>query len=70
MSFQGFVISDYAAINEIPNENDKQQIRTSIDAGMDMVMVPQHYQEFFEDLKDSRRTAACRQHASTMPCRI
>jgi len=52
MGFQGFVISDYAAINEIPNENYKQQIRTSINAGMDMVMVPEHYQEFFNDLKD------------------
>ncbi|HXR77187.1 MAG TPA: glycoside hydrolase family 3 N-terminal domain-containing protein [Bryobacteraceae bacterium] len=52
MGFQGFVISDYAAINEIPNENYKQQIRTSIDAGMDMVMVPEHYQEFVNDLKE------------------
>jgi beta-glucosidase len=30
----------------------KAQIRESINAGMDMVMVPEHYQEFFNDLKE------------------
>jgi beta-glucosidase len=53
MGYQGFLISDYAAINEIKVEGGyKAQIRESINAGMDMVMVPEHYEEFFNDLKE------------------
>ncbi len=52
LGFQGFLISDYAALNQLPGTY-KQQIETSINAGMDMVMVPEHYQEFFEKLKEN-----------------
>jgi beta-glucosidase len=53
MGFQGFLISDYAALQEIKVDGGyKAQIRESINAGMDMVMVPQHYEEFFNDLKE------------------
>jgi beta-glucosidase len=53
MGYQGFLISDYAAINEIKVDGGyKAQIRESINAGMDMVMVPEHYEEFFSDLKE------------------
>jgi beta-glucosidase len=47
--FQGFLISDYAALNDLPGTY-KQQIQLSINAGMDMVMVPEHYPEFFNNL--------------------
>jgi beta-glucosidase len=43
--FEGFLISDYAALNALPGTY-KQQIETSINAGMDMVMVPDKYPEF------------------------
>ena len=45
MGFDGFLISDYAALYELPGDY-KQQIAQSINAGMDMVMVPEHYQQF------------------------
>ena len=45
LGFQGFLISDYGAVNQLPG-NYKQQIQTSINAGMDMVMVPDKYVEF------------------------
>jgi beta-glucosidase len=45
LGFEGFLISDYAALNDLPGSY-KEQIATSINAGMDMVMIPQHYQEF------------------------
>jgi len=45
MGFKGFLISDYAAEKELPGSY-KQQIETTINAGMDMVMVPDNYQEF------------------------
>jgi beta-glucosidase len=50
LGFDGFLISDYAALNQLPGDY-KQQIERSINAGMDMVMVPDKYVEFFETLK-------------------
>jgi beta-glucosidase len=54
MGFEGFVISDYAAQKELAG-NYKQQIETTINAGMDMVMVPDNYQEFIKLLLELAR---------------
>ncbi len=48
--FEGFLISDYNAIDEIPGDF-KEQIRVSVLAGMDMFMEPEKYALFFNDLK-------------------
>ncbi len=48
--FEGFVISDYKALNQLPG-NYSQQVEKSINAGMDMVMVPEDYVGFFNTLK-------------------
>lgn len=50
MGFQGFLISDYDAIDQIPGDY-RSDIRQSINAGMDMVMVPGRYREFITTLK-------------------
>lgn len=50
--FEGFLISDYAAVNQLPGTY-KEQIAQSINGGMDMVMVPEHYVEFFNSLKQN-----------------
>jgi beta-glucosidase len=50
LGFQGFLISDYAAIDQLPGDY-RSDVKTSIGAGMDMVMVPQKYQEFISTLK-------------------
>ena len=50
LGFEGFLISDYNALGELPGDY-KSQVEQSINAGMDMVMVPQRYREFFETLK-------------------
>ena len=50
LGFQGFLISDYNAIDQI-SPNYKEDIRISINAGMDMVMVPTRYREFYTGLK-------------------
>ena len=50
LGFKGFVVSDWKAIDQLPG-NYAQQIEKSIDAGVDMVMVPDVYPEFFETLK-------------------
>jgi beta-glucosidase len=46
LGFQGFLISDYYAIDEMPGDY-KTQIETSVNAGMDMFMVPTKYRELY-----------------------
>ncbi len=50
LGFQGFLISDYNAIDQI-DPSYKKSIGISINAGMDMAMVPSRYKEFMADLK-------------------
>lgn len=50
--FEGFLISDYQAIDDLPGDY-KSDIITSINAGMDMVMVPREYELFFNTLKEA-----------------
>lgn len=49
LGFDGFLISDYNAINELPGDY-KKQIETSTNAGMDMFMVPNTYRECYGHL--------------------
>jgi beta-glucosidase len=50
LGFEGFLISDYNAIDQITRDY-KEAIAISINAGMDMAMVPTRYREFYTDLK-------------------
>jgi beta-glucosidase len=56
LGFKGFLISDWAAIDALPG-NFKQKVETSINAGLDMVMIPyaprhaNNFVEFINDLK-------------------
>jgi beta-glucosidase len=60
MGFDGFVISDWEAIHQIPGDPDapgddlNDQVRTSVNAGVDMFMEPDpnHAQEFIAALKE------------------
>jgi beta-glucosidase len=47
--FDGFVISDYAAIDQI-SPDYMADVKTSINAGLDMIMVPNNYPTFEADL--------------------
>jgi beta-glucosidase len=51
LGFEGFLISDYAAVDQITKDY-KESIAISINAGMDMVMVPRKYEEFFNLLRE------------------
>lgn len=57
MGFKGFLVSDWAAIDQL-SPDYKNDIETSINAGIDMVMIPygpgekNNYREFIADLKD------------------
>src|SRR4051794_31466028 len=52
MGFGGFVISDYEGLNHItggptdPSANRDYQITTGVNAGIDMIMEPNNYQDF------------------------
>lgn len=50
LGFEGFLISDWAALDEIEGDDYASQVEQSINAGMDMVMVPDKYREFFDTL--------------------
>ncbi len=52
LGFEGFLISDYEAIRQIDPKDYKGAIATSINAGMDMAMVPSSYREYFGFLKE------------------
>ncbi|PWI15356.1 glycosyl hydrolase [Streptomyces sp. Act143] len=45
MGFDGFVISDWDGINQIPGDYTSD-VRTSVNAGIDMVMAPYAYRDF------------------------
>src|SRR5664279_2378361 len=49
LGFQGFLISDYNAIDQVDRDY-KKAIGISINAGMDMAMVPSKYKEFIANL--------------------
>src|SRR3954463_12479981 len=51
LGFEGFLISDYNAIDQITSDY-KSAIAISINAGMDMAMVPTRYREYFTLLKE------------------
>jgi beta-glucosidase len=56
LGFQGFLVSDWAAIDQL-SPDYKKDIAQSVNAGLDMVMIPNgpgkpnNYVEFIEDLK-------------------
>jgi beta-glucosidase len=50
LGFEGFLISDYNAVDQV-DKDYKKAIEISINSGMDMVMVPDHYKPFIENLK-------------------
>jgi beta-glucosidase len=57
LGFKGFLVSDWAAIEQI-SPDYKKDVETSINAGLDMIMIPNgpgktnNYVEFIQDLKD------------------
>jgi len=51
IGFKGIVVSDYAAIDQIPGDY-RNDIKTAINAGIDMVMIPDKYEEFISLLTD------------------
>ncbi|CAL9354611.1 Beta-hexosaminidase [Streptomyces sp. enrichment culture] len=51
LGFDGFVISDWQAIDQIPGDY-ASDVRTSVNAGLDMIMVPYDYKGFTSTLRE------------------
>jgi beta-glucosidase len=49
LGFAGFVVSDWGAINQISSDYN-YDVRTAINAGLDMIMVPDNYKLFISTL--------------------
>ncbi|MFD9393057.1 carbohydrate binding domain-containing protein [Streptomyces sp. NPDC060000] len=54
MGFDGFVISDWNAIDQLPGDY-ASHVRTSVGAGVDMMMVPYSYRDFTSTLIDEAK---------------
>ncbi len=50
LKFQGFVVSDYDALLELPG-NSADQINASVNAGIDMFMLSKNYMDFINTVK-------------------
>lgn len=50
LKFGGIVVSDWAGIDQVDTKSYANSVRRAINAGVDMVMVPQRYQLFIETL--------------------
>ena len=49
LGFAGFLVSDYAALEQLPG-NYAVQVESAVNAGVDMVMGPKHFQNFIQTL--------------------
>ncbi|XP_010426159.1 PREDICTED: uncharacterized protein LOC104711172 [Camelina sativa] len=55
LGFKGFIISDWEALERLSEpfgSNYRNCVKISVNAGVDMVMVPFQYQQFIKDLTD------------------
>ncbi|AOS97155.1 Periplasmic beta-glucosidase precursor [Microbulbifer aggregans] len=50
MGFDGFTISDWEALKEIPADTNRERVVRAVNAGVDMVMEPEKWQQFITDL--------------------
>jgi beta-glucosidase len=49
LKFSGILVSDWAAVKQLPG-TPEEQVKLAINAGIDMVMVPDSYQQFIGNL--------------------
>jgi beta-glucosidase len=51
LGFEGFLVSDWGAIDQLPGRTYGEQVKLAVNAGMDMGMIPYKHQQFFSTLK-------------------
>lgn len=58
MGFGGFIVSDWNAIHNIPGKTYEQQVAAAVNAGIDMLMEPEDYNEAMNIIIDSVKSGA------------
>ncbi len=53
LDFQGFVVSDWAGINQIEPDDYYESVVTAINAGIDMAMIPDSYTNFISTVNQA-----------------
>lgn len=53
MGFEGFVVSDWESIHNIEGDTLKEQVITAVNAGIDMLMEPNEYQNCYNDILEA-----------------
>jgi len=63
LGFKGFLVSDWAAIDQLDGQTGftAQEVATAINAGLDMIMVPNDYKTFIADLTADVQSGAIAQ---------
>jgi beta-glucosidase len=52
LGFEGVVLSDWAAVKQLPGANYAEKVRKAINAGIDMIMVPDDYKTNISSIVD------------------
>ncbi|MEX2963920.1 glycoside hydrolase family 3 protein [Microbulbifer sp. TYP-18] len=50
LGFDGITISDWAALEEIPADTNRERVVRAVNAGLDMIMEPENWRDFISDL--------------------
>lgn len=53
LGFDGFIISDWNAIDELPYNSYHDKVVASVNAGIDMFMVPDRWKDFISELRSA-----------------
>jgi beta-glucosidase len=53
LGFQGFVVSDWGGMDQVDPQNYYDAVVTSVNAGVDMSMVPDNYTQFIQVMKQA-----------------
>ncbi len=51
LGFEGFLVTDWSAIDQLPYQTYRDQVKAAVNAGIDMGMVPSRHREYFGTLK-------------------
>jgi beta-glucosidase len=51
LGFEGFVVSDWGGVALLPGADESERIARAVNAGVDMIMVPDVYEAYFRDVQ-------------------
>lgn len=58
MGFEGFIVSDWNSIHNLPDKTYEEQVVAAVNAGIDMLMEPERYDDAMNIIVDSVKSGA------------